>query len=112
SKELIITLTQKSNELNEVVVTALGIKREEKRLGFVQQTIKSDQLETTTPNNWSSALKGKVAGLNIISSGSGPLNSQNIILRGNRSLNVQNNNALIVVDGVPVNQSMTTSGSP
>ncbi|WP_129750835.1 SusC/RagA family TonB-linked outer membrane protein [Flavobacterium beibuense] len=111
NKELVITLNPKSNELNEVVVTALGIKREEKRLGFVQQTIKSDQLETTTPNNWSSALKGKVAGLNIISSGSGPLNSQNIILRGNRSLNVQNNNALIVVDGVPVNQSMTTSGS-
>ncbi|WP_417354038.1 SusC/RagA family TonB-linked outer membrane protein [Flavobacterium sp.] len=111
SKELIITLTQKANELNEVVVTALGIKREEKRLGFAQQTIKTDQLETTTPNNWSSALKGKVAGLNIVSSGSGPLNSQQIVLRGNRSLVTENNYALIVVDGVPMNQEMTTSGS-
>lgn len=111
AKELIITLALKSNELNEVVVTALGIKREEKRLGFAQQTIKTDQLETTTPNNWSSALKGKVAGLNIVSSGSGPLNSQQIVLRGNRSLVTENNYALIVVDGVPMNQEMTTSGS-
>ena len=99
-----------ANELNAVVVTALGIKREEKRLGFAQQTIKSDELARTTPNNWSSGLKGKVAGLNIISTGSGPLNSQQIILRGNRSLTDQNH-ALIVVDGVPMNQEMTASGS-
>lgn len=110
--EINITLAEKTNVLNEVVVTALGIKREEKRLGFAQQTLKSEDLEKTTPNNWSSALKGKVAGLNIVSSGSGPLNSQNIILRGNRSLNLQQNTALIIVDGVPVNQEMTTSGSP
>ncbi|MCO6149698.1 SusC/RagA family TonB-linked outer membrane protein [Flavobacterium sp. NRK1] len=106
-----IKLNMVANELNEVVVTALGIKRDEKRLGFAQQTIKAEELGKTTPNNWSSALKGKVAGLNIISSGSGPLNSQNIILRGNRSINPQNNTALIIVDGVPVNQTMTTSGS-
>jgi TonB-linked SusC/RagA family outer membrane protein len=101
-----------ANELNEVVVTALGIKREEKRLGFAQQTIKSESLQQTTPNNWSSALKGKVAGLNITSSGSGPLNSQQIVLRGNRSIVTENNYALVVVDGVPVTSEMTTSGSP
>lgn len=106
-----VQLKTVANELNEVVVTALGIKREQKRLGFAQQTLKADQLENTTPNNWSSALKGKVAGLNIVSSGSGPLNSQQIILRGNRSLKTDQNYALIVVDGVPMNQEMTTSGS-
>jgi TonB-linked SusC/RagA family outer membrane protein len=100
------------NELNEVVVTALGIKREEKRLGFAQQTLKSDELEKTTPNNWSSALKGKVAGLNITSSGSGPINSQSIVLRGNRSIDLNQNQALIVIDGVPMKPQMTTSGSP
>lgn len=106
-----VTLVEKANLLNEVVVTALGIKREEKKLGFAQQTIKTDELETTVPNNWSSALKGKVAGLNITSSGSGPINSQSIILRGNRSIDISDNQALIVVDGVPMQSQMTTSGS-
>lgn len=100
-----------TSELNEVVVTALGIKREEKRLGFSQQTIKSESLSQARSNNWSSALKGKVAGLSITSAGSGPINSQQITLRGNRSLSPKGNYALIVVDGVPVNAEMTTSGS-
>lgn len=107
-----VQLKSAVNELNEVVVTALGIKREEKRLGFAQQTIKSNELEKTTPNNWSSALKGKVAGLNITSSGSGPINSQSIVLRGNRSIDLNQNQALIVIDGVPMKPQMTTSGSP
>jgi len=108
-----ITIVMKlsTSELNEVVVTALGIKREEKRLGFSQQTIKSENLSQGRPNNWSSGLKGKVAGLSITSTGSGPLNSQQITLRGNRSLSPKGNYALIVVDGVPVNAEMTTSGS-
>ncbi|MBK0369188.1 SusC/RagA family TonB-linked outer membrane protein [Flavobacterium agrisoli] len=108
---IVIQLKEQTNMLNDVVVTALGIKREEKRLGFAQQTIKADELEKTTPNNWSSALKGKVAGLNITSSGSGPINSQSIILRGNRSIDINDNQALIVVDGVPMQSQMTTSGS-
>ncbi len=108
---LTIIMKPSTSELNEVVVTALGIKREEKRLGFSQQTIKSDNLSQGRPNNWSSGLKGKVAGLSITSTGSGPLNSQQITLRGNRSLSPKGNYALIVVDGVPVNAEMTTSGS-
>ncbi|MEZ7514098.1 SusC/RagA family TonB-linked outer membrane protein [Flavobacterium frigidarium] len=106
-----ITLTEDTNKLDEVIVTALGIKREEKKLGFSQATIGSDILNQAVPNNWSSGLKGKVAGLNIISSGSGPINSQQITLRGNNSLNPNGNNALIVIDGVPINNEMTTSGS-
>ncbi|RXJ45743.1 SusC/RagA family TonB-linked outer membrane protein [Gelidibacter gilvus] len=106
-----IMLQEDINGLNEVVVTALGIKREEKRLGFSQSTVDSESLAQTAPNNWSSGLIGKVAGLNILSSGSGPMNSQQITLRGNNSLNANGNNALIVVDGVPINSEMTTSGS-
>ena len=106
-----ITMKLSTSELNEVVVTALGIKREEKKLGFSQQTIKSESLSQARSNNWSSGLKGKVSGLSIISTGSGPLNSQQITLRGNRSLSPKGNYALIVVDGVPVNAEMTTSGS-
>ncbi|WP_308444042.1 SusC/RagA family TonB-linked outer membrane protein [Gillisia lutea] len=106
-----VILKENTNSLSEVVVTALGIKREEKKLGFSQATVGSESLAQAMPTNWSSGLKGKVAGLNIVSAGSGPLNSQQITLRGNNSLNPDGNYALIVVDGVPVNTEMTTSGA-
>lgn len=106
-----ITLEEDVNALDEVVVTALGIKRQEKKLGFAQTTVNSEELSHTDPTNWSSGLKGKVAGLNIISSGTGPINSQQITLRGNNSLNPNGNYALIVVDGVPLNIEMTANGS-
>src|SRR5690606_10242588 len=106
-----ITLAQDVSQLEVVVVTALGIKREEKKLGFSQETVKSEDLAQAVPVNWSSGLKGKVAGLNIVSAGSGPINSQQIILRGNSSFDLSGNYALVVVDGVPVNTEMTTSGS-
>ncbi|WP_417360728.1 SusC/RagA family TonB-linked outer membrane protein [Galbibacter sp.] len=106
-----IKLEQDVSQLDEVVVTALGIKREEKKLGFSQETVKSEDLAQAVPVNWSSGLKGKVAGLNIVSAGSGPINSQQIILRGNSSFDLSGNYALVVVDGVPVNTEMTASGS-
>lgn len=106
-----IILQENANALNEVVVTALGIKREEKQLGFSQATVDGESLSQTAPTNWSSGLKGKVAGMNISSSGSGPINSQQITLRGNSSFDLNGNYALIVVDGVPINTEMTTSGS-
>lgn len=111
SQNIEIILKENANALSEVVVTALGIKREQKKLGFSQTSINSEKLAQTVPNNWSSGLKGKVAGLNIVSAGSGPINSQQITLRGNNSLNPNGNYALIVVDGVPVNTEMTSSGA-
>lgn len=96
--------------LNEVVVTALGIERDEKALGYATQMIDSDQLLEARSNNWSDGLRGKVAGLNILSAGSGPMNSSQISLRGNNSLNASGNFALIVVDGVPMNSGLTSSG--
>lgn len=106
-----ITLQEETNQLNEVVVTALGIKREQKKLGFAQQNINAEDLATAEANNWSSGLKGKVSGLNIISGGNGPINSQQIILRGANSLDPSKNYALIVIDGVPMNTEMTSSGN-
>ena len=106
-----ITLQEESNQLNEVIVTALGIKREQKKLGFAQQNIGSEELATAEANNWSSGLKGKVAGLNIISGGNGPINSQQIILRGANSIDQSKNYALIVIDGVPMSTEMTSSGN-
>lgn len=106
-----ISLEESSQELEGVVVTALGISRQQKALGYAQQQIKSEELTDARSNNWSSALSGKVAGLQMLSSGSGPINSTKITLRGDVSLNPNNNNALIVLDGVPMsNKNMTSSG--
>ena len=110
SPALNLRLKTSSTTLNEVVTTALGIKRAEKALGYAQQTINSESLTDARPNNWSDALRGKVAGLNIASLG-GPLNSQEIRLRGESSLTTNGNAALVVVDGIPVNGGLTTSGA-
>src|SRR5690606_23833387 len=82
-----IVLNESQESLDAVVVTALGIRREEKRLGFSQTTVQTDELNHAPPNNWSSGVWGKVAGFNIACSGSGPLDPQHITLRGNNSLN-------------------------
>ncbi|HVE60840.1 MAG TPA: SusC/RagA family TonB-linked outer membrane protein [Chitinophagaceae bacterium] len=104
-------LVSSSTMLEGVVVTALGIKRAEKALGYSAQQINGEELTEARSNNWSSALSGKVAGLQLISAGSGPVNSTRITLRGDISLNPNNNNALIVIDGVPMNnRNMTGSG--
>ncbi|MFC0513562.1 SusC/RagA family TonB-linked outer membrane protein [Mucilaginibacter angelicae] len=98
-----ITLNPADNKLNEVVVTALGIKREDKSLGYSAPVIKGDQLTAALSGNWTDALSGKVAGLNLIRSNSGPAGSNKIILRGENNL-TGDNEALIVVDGVVINQ--------
>lgn len=105
-----IMLARESKELENVVVTALGISRKQKALGYSVQSISEADLNDARSNNWSSALSGKVAGLNLISAGSGPLNSTRISLRGDASMNPDGNNALIVVDGIPKNSTMTSSG--
>jgi len=106
-----VTLKEESQELDGVVVTALGIKREEKGLGYSTQTVTEKMMSDATPNNWASALIGKVAGANILSTSSGPISSARITLRGDASLNINGNDALIVLDGVPLNSQMTGNGS-
>jgi TonB-linked SusC/RagA family outer membrane protein len=104
------SLAERGQELGEVVVTALGIRREGEQLGYATQTVDAQQLNDARSNNFVNALAGKVAGLSLISPGSGPLNSVRVSLRGDISLNPDGNNALIVVDGVPVSSGLTTSG--
>jgi len=104
-------LMPSSAEMEGVVVTALGISRQQKALGYSAQQVSGEELTDARSNNWSSALSGKVAGLQLLSAGSGPVNSTRITLRGDVSLNPNNNNALIVVDGVPMsNKNATGSG--
>ncbi|MCL4641059.1 MULTISPECIES: SusC/RagA family TonB-linked outer membrane protein [Olivibacter] len=110
NQSLLISLGSASTDLSEVVVTALGIKRDEKALGYSVSKLDNKDLTEAMPNNWSEALKGKVAGLNITQASSGPLNTSRINLRGNLSLDPAKNQALIVVDGIPMINGNISSG--
>jgi len=105
-----VVLEEDTKTLDEVIVTALGIKREEKSLGFAAQTINAHAVVDAKSNNWVNTLSGKVAGLNIQGVGGGPMGSSRITLRGESSLNLENNQALIVVDGVPISSKITGTG--
>ncbi len=105
-----VQLKEDNQTLNEVVVTALGIRREEKTLGYAAATINENAVKDAKSNNWVNTLSGTVAGLNIQGTGSGPMGSSRITLRGESSLNLDNNQALIVVDGVPVSSRITGTG--
>jgi len=107
---ILIKLKNNSSALGEVVVTALGIKRNEKSLGYAAQTVTENAVKDARTNNWVNSLSGKVAGLNIQGTGAGPMGSARITLRGENSLNLDNNQALIVIDGVPVSRKITGTG--
>jgi TonB-linked SusC/RagA family outer membrane protein len=97
-----VSLTPEATALNEVVVTALGIRKEKKALGYAVSEIKGDELTVARTPNMANSLAGKVAGLNITGTATGPAGSTRITLRGNGSIS-GNNQPLIVVDGIPIN---------
>jgi TonB-linked SusC/RagA family outer membrane protein len=93
--------------LNEVVVTALGISREKKSLGYATQQVNGDAVSTIKTDNFVNTLSGKIAGVNIKASGNMG-GSTNIIIRGSKSL-TGNNQALFIIDGVPVDNANTNN---
>ncbi|MDA8923978.1 SusC/RagA family TonB-linked outer membrane protein [Flavobacteriaceae bacterium] len=99
---------ESDQQLDEVVVTALGISREKKSLGYAVTQVSGENLNTVKDNNLASSLTGKVAGLQISQSGSLGSASR-ITIRGNNSLG-GNSQALIIVDGMPINASLPISG--
>lgn len=106
-----VSLRPTAQQLDELVVTALGIKREKKSLGYAMTEVKGDDLQKTSDYSVIDKLAGKVAGLDITSTNGGAGSSSRIILRGNNSI-TGNNQALIVVDGVPVNNfTISNSGA-
>lgn len=109
-KNLNVILKEDTQLIDEVVVTALGIKREKKMLGYAMQEVKSDELNTTGDAQVTSALQGKVAGLQINSSTTGLGGSAKITIRGNSSL-TDNNQPLWIVDGVPFSENTSSSAS-
>lgn len=96
-----------ANELGEVVITALGIRREEKALGYSVQGIKASEISKVKATNVVNSLAGKVAGVNITGSAAGPSASSNINIRGASSL-MGNNQPLFVVNGMPVTNDLYT----
>nr|WP_276902990.1 SusC/RagA family TonB-linked outer membrane protein [Pedobacter kyonggii] len=106
---VIVRLSSSTSQLNEVIVTALGIKREEKSLGYSVTKVDSTELTNAVASNWTEALSGKVAGLNLVRN-SGPAASNKIILRGENNL-TGDNEALIVIDGVVASSSARRTAS-
>ena len=107
---LVISLIPDTNILNEVVVTALGIKRDKKMLGYAVQDVKGDALNTTGDPSVVGALDGKVAGLQMNTASTGLGGSTKITIRGNSSL-TDNNQPLWIVDGVPFTDNNSSDAS-
>ncbi len=95
---------QTDNELEEVIVTAQGIRREKKALGYAVSTLKSEQVESRPEGDIARVLSGKVAGVNVVGTGGLAGSGTNVIIRGPVSI-TQNNQPLFVVNGVPFNSS-------
>ena len=104
-----VTLGEDTQVLDEVVVTALGIKRSEKALTYNVQQVKGDELTTVKSTNFMGALAGKAAGVQINSSASGPGGGVKVVMRGAKSI-TQNNNALYVIDGIPMYNRASSGG--
>jgi TonB-linked SusC/RagA family outer membrane protein len=110
SNPVSIALVPVAAELDEVVVTALGIQRGKKELGYAVQTIKSKDLVEVRQPNLVNALAGRVAGVQVTHGSSGLGSSSRIVIRGENSLS-GNNQALFVIDGVPISNNVITNNT-
>ncbi len=102
-----VTMTSDSEDIDEVVVTALGISKDKKSLGYSVQEVGGDEVAKTNSESFISSMSGKVSGLNIKQAGQAG-GSVNVVIRGSSSI-TGNNQALFVVDGVPINNDNTNT---
>jgi len=105
-----VAMTSDTRQLSEVVVTAIGIEREKKALGYAVSEVEGETLQQRSEPDAVRALTGKVPGVNIAGSGGGVGSATNITIRGNSSM-LGNNQPLFVVDGVPFDNSVTRTGN-
>lgn len=106
-----IVVKEESQLIDGVVVTALGITRSEKSLGYSVAKIGNEEMTNTMSNNWLDGLAGKVAGLTFDQAAAGPSGSIRVTLRGESSLDPTQSEALFIVDGVPLNNAHVGSTS-
>ncbi|MDR1918269.1 MAG: TonB-dependent receptor plug domain-containing protein, partial [Tannerellaceae bacterium] len=109
SPNVTVVLEADAQKIDEVVVTALGISREKKSLGYALQEVKSENLTQGGQLNLATSLSGKIAGVQITQQGGQVGASQNIVIRGNSSFG--SNQPLIVVDGIPVTNDNATGAT-
>ena len=110
SSNINVTLAQDAEALDEVVVTALGIRKETKALGYSLTEVSGDEMSTVKQTNAINSLQGKIAGVNITQNSTGAGGSSRVIIRGPSSL-TGNNQPLYVVDGIPIsNQNNGEAG--
>ncbi len=99
---------QAGDLLDEVIITALGIKKEKRALGYAVQAVESDALMEGNQTNMVNGLQGKVSGVTVVNSGGAPGSSSIILIRGGSSI-TGNNQPLFVVDGIPIDNSTSSS---
>lgn len=110
--EISVRMMDDAQVLESVVVTAFGMKRDEKSLGYAATKVDGGNFSNAaTSSNWVGGLAGKVAGLAIDRTNSGPGGSMRVTLRGESSVDLANNSALFVIDGVPMFNTSTSSTS-
>ena len=97
-----VTLREAASEIEQVVVTALGIKRQEKALSYNVQQVAPSDITMVKDANFMNSLTGKVAGVTINTSSSGVGGASKVVMRGTKSI-LQSSNALYVIDGIPMN---------
>ena len=105
-----IALSSDTQELSEVVVTAIGIEQSKRQLGYSVQEIDGESVAKANEPNLVNALNGKMAGVNVYGSSGAPGASANIRIRGNTSI-TGNNSPLFVVDGIPINNDTYSSSA-
>ncbi|AQG79834.1 SusC/RagA family TonB-linked outer membrane protein [Spirosoma montaniterrae] len=108
--DLSVKMLPESSTLNEVVVTALGISKEKKALAYAVSEVKGSEFVQARENNLANALTGKIAGVQVTGMATGPGGSSRIIIRGNGSLN-GNNQPLYVINGMPMDNSIPGGGT-
>ena len=111
SGNVIVVLQTQSIKSSDVVVTALGIEKEKRSVGYATQSLDNNSISVARESNVVNQLAGKIAGVTVIGSPSGIGGSSRVSIRGERSLNIGNNQPLYVIDGVPIsNQQVGSAG--
>ncbi|MEC7770960.1 MAG: SusC/RagA family TonB-linked outer membrane protein [Bacteroidota bacterium] len=102
-----IVLQEDSQQLDEVVVTALNITRDEESLGYSVQKVAGEEISQSTSTNTVSTLSGRTAGVQVVTNGTGPGQSSSVVIRGYSSMQ-GDNQPLFIVDGIPINNNTDT----
>jgi TonB-linked SusC/RagA family outer membrane protein len=108
---LVIRLVEDASQLDEIIVTALGITKSKESVSYAAQTIRAEEINTSRVGDLSQQLSGQVAGLSILTASGSAVSSSRIVLRGESSLDLDKNQPLIVIDGVLISNNYIGIGS-